>query len=104
MTKRDTAENPSRLSTGNPSSAFFLVSFRKFLVNKNPFREKAKELSNNNIQNEISSILKDKNNRKLMWIISEQGLFKLDILSNNIEKLKLEIQENISFSKGIIDN
>lgn len=53
--------------------------------------------------NKIGSILRDKVNESLLWLISENGLFKFDILTEKIEKINLGIQENINFSKGIID-
>ncbi|NOQ25055.1 MAG: response regulator [Bacteroidales bacterium] len=51
----------------------------------------------------ICSILRDKANEYLLWIISERGLFKYDILIERLEKINLGIQENIKFNKGIID-
>jgi hypothetical protein len=50
FTKREIAENPSRLSTGNPSSAFLFVSLLKLLIIKIPLIKKARELNNNRIQ------------------------------------------------------
>ena len=50
LTKRETAEKPSKLSTGKPSSVFFLVSFLKLLIINRPFNRKAKPFNNNKNQ------------------------------------------------------
>ena len=50
LTKRETAEKPSKLSIGNPSSVFFRVSFLKLLTIISPFNRKAKAFNNNKHQ------------------------------------------------------
>jgi signal transduction histidine kinase/ligand-binding sensor domain-containing protein len=75
------------------------------IVNKTD--EVVEILPRNNIEilklNKIGSILRDKVNEHLLWLITENGLFKFDIIIEKIEKIDLGTQENINFNKGIID-